>query len=101
MPRNNRPKGFRKGDDDDDEPMDIARLRDGIKKTVYKNGVEFSVQTTSGKTAEETKRWICPFCSLSFGPGISHIVAWESAEGPSKRRHFHNVCWQKFQGRLF
>jgi hypothetical protein len=100
MPRNNKPRGFQRGSDDD-EPMDIARLRDGIKKTVIKNGIEFFVQTASGKNDEETKRWICPFCHLSFGPGLSHVVAWESEYGPEKRRHFHNACWQKFQGRLF
>jgi len=98
--RNNKPKGFQRNNDDE-EPVDIVRLRDGIKTTVIKNGVEFSVQTTSGNNAEESKKWTCPFCSLSFGTGISHIVAWESAYGPEKRRHFHDACWKKFQGRLF
>jgi hypothetical protein len=37
MPRKNRPSGYQR-DDGDDEPIDIARLRDGIKKTVIKNG---------------------------------------------------------------
>ena len=100
MPRNNKPKGFRR-DNEDDEPIDIARLRDGIAKTVIKAGVEYTTQTTSGRNAEEAKRWICPYCSLSFGPGIAHIVVWESAFGPSKRRHFHSSCWPKFQDRLF
>ncbi|MFZ4117585.1 MAG: hypothetical protein ACOYKO_03775 [Rhodoluna sp.] len=100
MGRNNKPKGFQRNNDDE-EPVDIVRLRDGIKTTVIKNGVEFSVQTTSGNNAEESKKWTCPFCSLSFGTGISHIVAWESAYGPEKRRHFHDACWKKFQGRLF
>ncbi|MBJ7280416.1 MAG: hypothetical protein JHD31_00880 [Rhodoluna sp.] len=99
MGRNNKPKGFSRGDDE--EPMDIAKLRDGIKKTVFKNGIEFSLQTTSGKTVDGAKTWICPGCNISFGPGISHVVVWESALGVGKRRHFHNVCWQKFQGRLF
>lgn len=81
--------------------MDIARLRDGIKKTVIKNGIEFQVQTTSGKTADGNKTWLCPGCNLNFGPGISHVVVWEASMGVSQRRHFHNVCWQKFQGRLF
>jgi len=98
--RNNKPKGFKR-DDDDDEPMDVIRLREGIKKSVIKNGIEFYVQTTSGNNAEESKKWICPFCSLTFGVGISHVVAWESAYGPEKIRHFHNACWTKFQGRLF
>jgi hypothetical protein len=99
MGRNNKPKGFSRNDDDD-EPMDIARLRDGIKKTVIKNGVEFSVQTTSGKKADGDKTWTCPGCHLVFGTGISHVVVWESALGVQNRRHFHNMCWQKFQGRL-
>jgi hypothetical protein len=98
--RNNKPKGFQRNNDDE-EPVDIVRLRDGIKTTVIKNGVEFSVQTTSGNNAEESKKWTCPFCSLSFGTGLSHVVAWESAYGPEKRRHFHDACWKKFQGRLF
>jgi hypothetical protein len=100
MGRNNKPKGLKR-DDDDDEPMDVIRLREGIKKSVIKNGIEFYVQTTSGNNAEESKKWICPFCSLTFGVGISHVVAWESAYGPEKRRHFHTACWTKFQGRLF
>lgn len=100
MGRNNKPKGFKKSEQDD-EPMDIIRLRDGIKRTEFKNGTEFYVQTTSGNNAEESKKWICPFCSLTFGTGIAHVVAWESAYGPEKRRHFHNQCWKKFQGRLF
>jgi len=98
MGRNNKPKGFSRGDDE--EPMDIARLRDGIKKTVFKNGIEFSVQTTSGKMADGDKIWKCPGCHITFGPGISHVVVWESALDVSTRRHFHNVCWQKYQGRL-
>jgi hypothetical protein len=98
--RNNKPKGFQRNKDDE-EPVDIVRLRDGIKTTVIKNGVEFYVQTTSGNNAEESKKWTCPFCSLSFGTGLSHIVAWERAYGPEKRRHFHDACWKKFQGRLF
>jgi hypothetical protein len=100
MGRNNKPKGLKR-DDDDDEPMDVIRLREGIKKSVIKNGIEFYVQTTSGNNAEESKKWICPFCSLTFGVGISHVVAWEIAYGPEKRRHFHTACWTKFQGRLF
>ena len=100
MPRNNRPKGY-KNSGDDDEPMDIRRLRDGIAKTVMKNGIEFTVQTTSGRNADGDKRWICPGCNLNFGPGISHVVVWETDLGPQNRRHFHNVCWQKFQGRLY
>lgn len=99
MGRNNKPKGFSRGDDE--EPIDIARLRDGIKKTVFKNGIEFSVQSTSGKKADGNKTWICPGCHITFGPGTAHVAVWESAIGVEKRRHFHNVCWQKFQGRLF
>jgi hypothetical protein len=81
--------------------MDIARLREGIAKTVFKNGVEFTVQTTSGRKAEDDKRWTCLGCNLVFGPGISHVVVWETAVGPQNRRHFHNGCWQKYQGRIF
>lgn len=98
MPRNNRPKNSKRSEDD--EAMDLERVRSGIARTEIKNGIEFTVQTTAGRNAEETKRWICPFCNVSFGPGVSHVVAWESATGTHQRRHFHNECWKKFQGRL-
>ncbi|MBU6144287.1 MAG: hypothetical protein KGQ56_02320 [Acidobacteria bacterium] len=99
MPRNNRPKKAKRSSED--EPSDLEHVRSGIARTEIKNGIEFTVQTTSGRTAEQTKRWICPFCNQSFGPGISHIVAWETDGGTDKRRHFHTNCWAKFQGRLF
>lgn len=98
MPRSNRPKNSKRKDEE--ETLDLERVRSGIARTEIKNGTEFTVQTTAGRAAEETKRWICPFCQISFGPGISHIVAWESAAGPTQRRHFHNNCWKKFQGRI-
>ena len=100
MPRNNRPRGSKRNSSED-EPQDLDHVRYGVKKTVVKNGVEFTVQTHTGRTAEEGKKWICPHCNLTFGAGVSHIVAWESEGSTDKRRHFHTNCWEKFQGRLF
>ena len=82
---------------DDDEPMDVRRLRDGIAKTVMKNGIEFTVQTTSGRNADGDKRWICPGCNLNFGPGISHVVVWETDLGPQNRRHFTMFVGRSFK----
>lgn len=101
MGRNNKPKGFRREKDEDLEPLDLIRVRKGVLKTEIKNGVEFSVQANTGTNLDGEKQWTCPFCNLMFGVGVSHVVVWEAATGPEKRRHFHNVCWKKFQGRLF
>ena len=98
MPRSNRPKNSKRNNEEDS--LDLERVRSGIARTEIKNGIEFTVQTTTGRAAEEGKSWKCPYCQISFGPGIAHIVAWETAGGTNDRRHFHTACWTKFQGRL-
>ena len=82
------------------EPLDLDRVRIGVKRTEIKRGVEYSVQTSSGQSAEEDKSWVCPHCNLAISKGQSHTVAWDSVRGVETRRHFHNSCWKAFQGPL-
>ena len=82
------------------QPLDLVRVRIGVKRTELKRGVEYSVQTTTGAKAEDDKSWVCPNCHLGISKGQSHTVAWDSVRGVDTRRHFHNACWKTFQGPL-
>ena len=82
------------------QPLDLDRVRVGVKRTEIKRGVEYSVQTTSGQNAEQDKSWVCPHCNLAISKGQNHTVAWDSIRGVETRRHFHNSCWKAFQGPL-
>jgi hypothetical protein len=82
------------------QPLDLDRVRIGVKRIETKRGVEYSVQTTTGRNAEEDKSWVCPHCNLAISKGQNHTVAWDSVRGVETRRHFHNSCWKAFQGPL-
>jgi len=82
------------------QPLDMDRVRIGVKKLETKRGVEYSVQTSIGQNAEDDKTWVCPHCNQSITKGQSHTVAWDSVRGVETRRHFHNACWKAFQGPL-
>lgn len=97
MPRSNRPKRKR---DEEVVELNLDTIRLGIKKTEFKNGVEYVVQTTAGSKADDDKTWTCPHCNLSITKGIAHTVAWDAHRDVSTRRHFHNACWKSFQGKL-
>jgi Ribonuclease G/E len=82
------------------QPLDLDRVRIGVKRIETKRGVEYSVQTTTGQNAEQDKSWVCPHCNLAISKGQNHTVAWDSDRGVDTRRHFHNSCWKAFQGPL-
>jgi len=98
VPRSNRPKGSKQGKAE--EPEINRGVLYGVRRTETKRGVEFTVQTHSGSSTEESKTWICPFCNLRIGQGTGHVVAWDELRGSDGRRHFHTECWKKFQGPL-
>ena len=98
MPRSNRPRNSKKRDED--APLDLDRIRSGIKRTEVKNGIEYQVQPTAGTNADDGKTWICPHCNGVITKGIAHIVAWEAERSVDGRRHFHTNCWKQFQGRI-
>lgn len=81
--------------------LDFSMLKMSLPHVVTKRGIEFQVQQTTGVNAEEGKSWVCPVCSLSIEPGVSHTVAWDLHRGVQTRRHFHNHCFKIFDGELF
>ena len=98
MPRSNRPRRSKR---EKAEEQEITRgVLYGVRRTEIKRGVEYTVQTHSGSATEDSKSWVCPFCSLRIGQGTGHIVAWSELSGSDGRRHFHTECWRKFQGTL-
>lgn len=98
MPRNNRPRGFKKQQEPEDLNLSLARM--GVRRNEIKRGVEYTTQTSVGANADEDKSWVCPHCHLQITKGVSHIVAWDAVRGVDTRRHFHNACWKSFQGPL-
>jgi len=99
MPRSNRPRGSKKNIEDTEE-LRLDSVRIGTRRTEIKRDVEFTVQTTTGASAEPDKTWICPHCNIAITRGLNHTVAWDSVRGSDTRRHFHNACWVSFQGSL-
>jgi hypothetical protein len=99
VPRSNRPKRSKKADEAE---LDLAALasRSGFRRTEFKRGVEYTVQSTIGANAEDGKTWVCPHCQLQIAKGISHLVAFDAVRGVETRRHFHSACWSAYQGVL-
>ena len=96
MPRSNRPRGRRPGNDDD-EP-DLSRALYGARVDVRKRGRLWSVQSVASSAA--AKRYICPGCGRDILPGVAHTVAWRAdgimgeVEDLAARRHWHTHCWR-------
>lgn len=97
MPRSNRPRGRRAGDDDED-PFDLTRVFVGRLTTVSKRDGRWNVQPLTAANA--TKVYICPSCGLEIEPGVAHTVAWRAdgimgeADDLAARRHWHLHCWR-------
>jgi len=95
MPRNNRSKGRPR---DEGEPLDIDRLRTGLRRSETKRGESYTVQPISERNAQ--KVYTCPGCNFSIAAGVSHLVAWRNdgvmgeSQAVSDRRHWHNHCWK-------
>lgn len=99
MPRSNRPKNG-KGRREEPAALNLDVALRGVKHTLVKRGVEYTVQTSSGANAEDDKQWICPHCNMVIVKGVVHIVAFDTHRGVGTRRHFHNACWASWQGSL-
>jgi len=99
MPRSNRPRG-RKSDHEELPELNLDLIRSGYKRTEVKNGVPCYVQTTNGRSDDQSKSWVCPNCSVAITWGVSHVVAWPLDLSVETRRHFHTRCWQMYSGYL-
>ncbi len=98
MGRSNRPR--RSAKREEPEEFTSRKVLFGARQTVIKRGVEYTVQTHSGASEDPAKTWVCPGCPVIIRIGTSHVVVWNEVIGADNRRHFHTVCWQKFQGTL-
>jgi hypothetical protein len=96
MPRSNRPRGRRPGDDDDD--FDPSRVFYGRLTTERKHDGLWNVQPLAATSA--TKYYLCPSCGLQIAPGVAHTVTWRAdgimgeADDLAARRHWHLHCWR-------
>jgi len=97
MPRSNRPRGRRPGDDEPEE-IDLSRALIGRARIEHKRGGSWNVQPLGASSA--AKVYTCPGCGLSIAPGTAHIVAWRAdglmgeADDVAARRHWHSHCWK-------
>lgn len=96
MPRSNRPRGRRATDDDD--ALDLDRVRRGLKRVESKRSGEWNVQPVTAAGA--IKVYLCPGCRGDVAVGIAHLVTWR-ADGLlgeqaalADRRHWHEHCWR-------
>jgi hypothetical protein len=96
MPRSNRPRGQRPGDDEDD--FDVSRVLYGRLTTERKRDGMWNVQPLAAASA--AKHYVCPSCGLDIAPGVAHTVAWRAdglmgeADDLAARRHWHLHCWR-------
>lgn len=96
MPRSNRPRGRRPGDDE--EQLNLSRALLGSRQVQDKRDGAWNVQAIAGPSA--TKHYVCPGCRIEIEPGIAHIVAWRAdglmgeADDLAARRHWHTHCWR-------
>ncbi len=96
MPRSNRPRGRRGGDDE--QELDLTRALIAFKHTESKRDGVWNVQPLSASNAAKT--YTCPGCGLEIGAGIAHTVTWRAdglmgeADDLAGRRHWHTHCWK-------
>lgn len=97
MPRSNRPRRRVPGEHDDGE-LDLNRILTGGRRVEHRRGASWNVQSVS--SAQATKEYVCPGCSLLVSPGTAHVVAWRAdglmgeANDLAARRHWHSHCWK-------
>lgn len=102
MHRSNRPRRARDPRRarpwDDAEPLDIARIRGGARRTEVRRGIEWTVQPIRPERA--LKPYTCPGCGREVAVGTAHVVVWraDSIMGDdsalAERRHWHTPCWR-------
>ena len=96
MPRSNRPRGRRAGDEEGDD--DLSRVLAGRLTTERKRDGLWNVQPLAASSA--TKYYICPSCGREIAPGVAHTVTWRAdgimgeAGDLAERRHWHLHCWR-------
>lgn len=96
MPRSNRPRGRRAGDDS--AGLDLSRALIARFHVEEKRDGLWNVQPLAAGNAAKT--YTCPGCGLEIVPGTAHVVAWRAdglmgeADDLAGRRHWHVHCWK-------
>jgi len=96
--RSNRPRGAKKREAEPE--LEVNLLRVGIRRTENRRGIDYTVQSTNGRSEDATKTWICPNCNVTITQSTNHLVVWDEGLGVHTRRHFHTNCWKSFTGIL-
>ena len=79
-------------------PLDLDRIRGGMRRTEVRRGREYTMQQVSAERA--LKVYTCPGCNLQIPEGQAHVVVFraDSILGDdaaiADRRHWHNHCWR-------
>jgi hypothetical protein len=88
MPRRNKPKNFKKDQNDD---FDVNRLL-GIERSESWSDGDWVVRRVTGSAATKTYR--CPGCDQEIKPATPHTVSYETGS-LDERRHWHTACWTR------
>lgn len=80
------------------EPADFSHLVGGGRRTEFKLGSEWVVQSISASRAQ--KEYVCPGCPHPVPPATAHVVVWRNdhffgdEHAVTERRHWHEHCWR-------
>ncbi|WP_193128403.1 hypothetical protein [Gulosibacter sediminis] len=79
-------------------PLDLDRIRGGLRRTEARRGREYTVQQVSAERA--LKVYTCPACNLEIPIGQAHVVVFSADNimgddaAIADRRHWHSHCWR-------
>ncbi|WP_282825672.1 hypothetical protein [Gulosibacter sediminis] len=79
-------------------PLDLDRIRGGLRRTEVRRGREYTVQQVSAERA--LKVYTCPGCNLEIPIGQAHVVVFRADNimgddaAIADRRHWHSHCWR-------
>lgn len=71
-------------------PLDVSKLEEALLGPASGRVEGFEVR----RTANQDKRYRCPYCQGWVEPGTPHLVAFPSGR-PEERRHYHSGCWSR------
>ena len=79
-------------------PLDLDRIRGGMRRTEVRRGREYAVQQVRAERA--LKVYTCPGCNLQIPEGQAHVVVFRADNimgddaAIADRRHWHSHCWR-------
>ncbi|HEX2052524.1 MAG TPA: ATP/GTP-binding protein [Actinomycetota bacterium] len=70
--------------------LDIGKLEESLLGPASGRIAGYEVR----RTANQPKRYRCPYCEGWVEEGSPHLVAFPSGR-PEERRHYHTACWSR------